>query len=122
MRRKSPPPAVKVRASAFVLSIVSIANAQVIVGPNVNMGGGPAFFEPPSTIVGDPFLQRQIEPSIAVSSRNPCELLAGANDYRMVDVEDPRCAGTSGLFCYSVIAQPPPRISGYDCPNLGRRI
>lgn len=106
MRRKSPPPAVKVRASAFVLSIVSIANAQVIVGPNENMGGGPAFFEP----------------SIAVSSRNPCHLLAGANDYRMVDVEDPRCAGTSGLFCYSVIAQPPPRISGYDCPNLGRRI
>ena len=35
---------------------------------------------------GDPFLQRQNEPSIAMSSRNPRHLLAGANDYRAVDV------------------------------------
>jgi uncharacterized protein YjbI with pentapeptide repeats len=67
---------------------VSTAHAQVAVGPNVNMSGGAASFTPPSTIVGDPFLQRQNEPSIAVSSRNPCHLLAGANDYRLVDVED----------------------------------
>jgi uncharacterized protein YjbI with pentapeptide repeats len=60
----------------------------VTVGPNVNMGGGPASFTPPSTIIGDPFLQRQNEPSIAVSSRNPCHLLAGANDYRAVDIEE----------------------------------
>jgi hypothetical protein len=37
---------------------------------------------------GRSFLQRQNEPSLAVSSRNPCHLLAGANDYRAVDVED----------------------------------
>jgi hypothetical protein len=60
----------------------------VIVGTNVNMVGGPAVFAPPSTLVGDPFLQRQNEPSLAASSRNPCHLLAGANDYRSVDLEE----------------------------------
>ena len=35
---------------------------------------------------GDPFLQRQNEPSIAVSTRNSQHLLAGANDYRTVDM------------------------------------
>ena len=35
---------------------------------------------------GDPFLQRQNEPSIAVSSRNSLHLLAGSNDYRTVDL------------------------------------
>ena len=77
--------------SAFVTAFVvtgGAAEAQVPVGPNVNMGGGPAVFSPPSTIIGDPFLQRQNEPSIAVSSRNPCHLLAGANDYRAVDLEE----------------------------------
>src|SRR5688572_31645359 len=72
----------------FCIGAVSPAFGQVVVGPNVNMGGGPASFTPPSTIIGDPFLQRQNEPSIAVSSRNPCHLLAGANDYRAVDIEE----------------------------------
>lgn len=94
MRRMSPAPDVLrmfVRLTgALVLSVIAIvpAAAQVIVGPNVNMGGGPASFTPPSTIIGDPFLQRQNEPSIAVSSRNPCHLLAGANDYRTVELEE----------------------------------
>ena len=35
---------------------------------------------------GDPFLQRQNEPSIAVSTRNPRTCSAGANDYRTVDI------------------------------------
>jgi len=49
-------------------------------GQNVNMVSGTQW---PG---GDPFLQRQNEPSIAVSSRNSLHLLAGANDYRTVDL------------------------------------
>jgi hypothetical protein len=90
MRRIPPAPRLATLALALVTTFItfSVAHAQVVVGPNVNMGGGPARFEPPSTIIGDPFLQRQNEPSIAVSSRNPCHLLAGANDYRAVDLEE----------------------------------
>jgi len=65
------------------------AQSPLTIGPNVNIGGGPATFNPATNeIVGDPFLQRQNEPSIAVSSRNPCHLLAGANDYRAIDVAE----------------------------------
>ncbi|OFW24140.1 MAG: hypothetical protein A3G21_20500 [Acidobacteria bacterium RIFCSPLOWO2_12_FULL_66_21] len=35
---------------------------------------------------GDPFLQRQNEPSLAASTRNPLHLLGGANDYRTIDL------------------------------------
>ena len=49
-------------------------------GPNVNMVSGTTW---PG---GDPFLQRQNEPSLTVSSRNPQHLLGGANDYRTVDL------------------------------------
>ncbi len=63
------------------------AQQQVVAGQNVNMVGGPWSFDAATgKIVGDPFLQRQNEPSLALSSRNPCHILAGANDYRAVDV------------------------------------
>ena len=56
------------------------ASAQIVPGTNVNMVAGQRWPD------GDPFLQRQNEPSIAVSSRNVLHLVAGANDYRTVDL------------------------------------
>ncbi|MCK4823366.1 exo-alpha-sialidase, partial [bacterium] len=58
------------------------SDPDIIVGRNVNMVAGQ---EP---IGGDPYLQRQNEPSIAVSTRNPFHLLAGSNDYRAIDYVD----------------------------------
>jgi len=60
-------------------SMYVTADAQT-PGQNINMVSGTTW---PG---GDPFLQRQNEPSIAVSTRNPLHLLAGANDYRTVDL------------------------------------
>src|SRR5260370_6834889 len=59
---------------------------------NVNMVSGTKWTG------GDPFLQRQNEPSIAVSTRNAQHLLAGANDYRTVDlpISDVLPAGEAG--------------------------
>lgn len=76
--------------SRFVLpALVTVslaASAQTPTpGQNVNMVSGRQW---PG---GDPFLQRQNEPSIAVSSRNSLHVLAGANDYRTVDLP-PRLA------------------------------
>ena len=66
--------------AACALVCLPSASAQV-AGQNVNMVSGTSW---PG---GDPFLQRQNEPSMAVSTRNPMHILAGANDYRSVDLE-----------------------------------
>ncbi len=70
------------RYALFVTVLISSsAIAQTpIAGRNVNMVSGTTF---PG---GDPFLQRQNEVSIAVSSRNSQHLFAGTNDYRAVDL------------------------------------
>ena len=65
----------------LAVSIPLVVYAQAPTpGQNVNMVSGTKW---PG---GDPFLRQQNEPSIAVSTRNPQHLLAGANDYRTVDL------------------------------------
>ena len=76
-------PARVVVLSLFLVLLSSMVLAQV-AGQNIDMVSGTSF---PG---GDPYLQRQNEPSIAVSTRNPEHLLAGANDYRTVDIPNPQ--------------------------------
>jgi parallel beta-helix repeat protein len=65
--------------TAVALAFTASLTAQIPTR-NVNMVSG---LEWPG---GDPFLQRQNEPSIAASTRNPLHLLAGSNDYRSIDL------------------------------------
>ncbi len=65
---------------ALALGLAFTTIQAQIPGRNVNMVSGSSWPD------GDPFLQRQNEPSIAASTRNPLHLLAGANDYRTVDL------------------------------------
>src|SRR3954454_8646321 len=67
-------------AAALSATLGSAALLDQIPGRNVNMVSGTTLPD------GDPYLQRQNEPSIAASTRNPLHLLGGANDYRTVDV------------------------------------
>ena len=64
----------------LALTFLALPAAAQIPGRNVNMVSGTKWPD------GDPFLQRQNEPSLAVSSRNPAHIVAGANDYRTVDL------------------------------------
>jgi putative Ig domain-containing protein/galactose oxidase-like protein/Kelch motif protein len=69
------------RAAALICVLMAAPSSLAQVsGQNVNMVSGTNWTN------GDPFLQRQNEPSIAVSTRNISHLLAGSNDYRTVDL------------------------------------
>ena len=67
-------------AFAGVMSALAVGVTAQIPGRNVNMVSGTTLPD------GDPYLQRQNEPSIAASTRNPLHLLGGSNDYRTVDL------------------------------------
>ncbi len=67
-------------SAASTVFLIDVSTHAQQVGRNVNMVSGT---ELPG---GDPYLQRQNEPSMAVSTRNRMHLVAGANDYRTVDV------------------------------------
>ena len=75
--------ALRAAVALFAASVATPAVAQIVPGTNVNVVSGTSFPD------GDPYLQRQNEPSSAVSTRNPLHLVAGANDYRTVDIPGP---------------------------------
>lgn len=85
MRRFAPPASrtvfVRLLMGTCLAAALAVTTIQAqIPGRNINMVSGSTWPD------GDPFLQRQNEPSIAASTRNPLHLLAGANDYRTVDL------------------------------------
>ncbi len=90
MRDPSGGPVLVMRRASNCISALAVAALAATIGPielvaqvpgrNVNMVSGTTLPD------GDPFLQRQNEPSVAASTRNPQHLLAGANDYRTVDL------------------------------------
>src|ERR1700757_459973 len=82
-------------ACAAILFFSSALLAQV-AGQNINMVSGT------TCPAGDPFLQRQNEPSMAVSTRNSQHLLGGANDYRSVDIANPSAPNELGDAWVSV--------------------
>ena len=75
--------------SGGIVGVAQTSAPPLIAGRNINMVSGTALVNESGQRValgGDPFLQRQNEPSLAVSTRNSMHLLAGANDYRTVNL------------------------------------
>ena len=76
----------------FLLAIFSLLQPLAMAqqaGENINVL--PVVFpqdDPDWQLKGDGYLQRQVEPSIAASTRNPDHLIAFFNDYRAVDIAD----------------------------------
>jgi hypothetical protein len=73
-------PLLAVLLCLFATSLASQTAQAQTVGRSVNMVSGTDW------TTGDPFLQRQNEPTLAVSTRNTLHLVGGANDYRSVDL------------------------------------
>src|SRR2546430_10665458 len=64
-------------AAFLLIGFGSVLRAQPFAGPNIDMICGSGDVKK-----CDPSLSKQNEPTIAVSTRNPNTLIAGANDYR----------------------------------------
>src|SRR5438270_13610530 len=67
-----------IAAIALAVSHAGLAQTPPTVGANVNMVSGIQLGD------GDPFLTKQNESTMAVSSVNPLNLMAGSNDYRLI--------------------------------------
>ena len=88
------------------LSLITYAQS---AGPNINVL--PIVLPPtnatPSQVfdaalVGDLFLQRQLEPTVAASTRNPLHLLAFFNDYRGVDIQNDTGLGEANAGTFTL--------------------
>jgi hypothetical protein len=98
------------------LGLAQQASNNVNVLPLFSDPNDPEFF-----LKGDGYLQRQVEPTIAASTRNPDHLLAFFNDYRAVDIPDDTGLGeleqlamlfnTSRLVLAAIPWLQPPQIS-----------
>ena len=75
--------ALRTAGAGLLLGLAASFGFGQTAGDNVNMVSGTQW---PG---GDPFLQRDNEPSMAASSLNLNRLLAGANTYRTVDLPFP---------------------------------
>jgi hypothetical protein len=75
-------------ACAARATLASAVNAQVLTGQNFNVNPGTA-----DKFVGDPYLQRQVEPKMVCASNNPQLCVAIANDYRTVDMTADQSTG-----------------------------
>ena len=67
--------------SLLTLCFARDAAAQLASGQNFNVNPGIA-----DKFVGDPYLQRQVEPKVVCASNNTQLCLGIANDYRTVDM------------------------------------
>jgi len=85
--------------------LVSTGLSAQTVSPNVPVL--PLYSDPGDTnayLKGDLYLQRQVEPTLAVSTRNPDHLLSFFNDYRAVDIPDDE--GIPGTLSIALRLQP----------------
>ncbi|HSL17212.1 MAG TPA: hypothetical protein VLB51_04835, partial [Methylomirabilota bacterium] len=75
--------------AALLAGVCPLATAQQ-AGENINVLPVVVPDQSPDDwfLIGDGYLQRQVEPTIAASTRNPDHLLAFFNDYRAVDIDD----------------------------------
>jgi hypothetical protein len=92
--RRSTVAALSVMTLLSTLALPSGVHAQTgpVAGQSVNMVSGTEW---PG---GDPFLQRDNEPALAISSLNVERLLAGANTYRTVDIPFPASSETGDAW------------------------
>ena len=80
------------RSSAAFAVLATDAGAQIVAGPNANVGGGPAckpestsFTDCPFQVFGDVTIRRQTKGRWrAGAPRNPQTCMAAGNDYRLV--------------------------------------